>query len=974
MKSSDIRERFLKFFENNAHQRVASSSLIPADDPTLMFTNAGMVQFKDVFLGFDKRDYDKAATSQRCLRAGGKHNDLENVGYTYRHHTFFEMLGNFSFGDYFKERAIPLAWELLTSPIENGGYGLEKEHLWVTIFGGGKLFGEDSDAVPADDEAYEHWLKTLMAAGFNEEEAKKRITKIPTADNFWMMGDTGPCGPCSEIFYNRNKDATEFEGEDPDKDDICVEIWNLVFMQFNRDNQGTLNLLPKPCVDTGMGLERLAAVLQDVESNYQTDLFISLINAAKEAVENAGGIAELDSVSLRVIADHIRAAAYLVADKVIPSNEGRGYVLRRIIRRALRHGYQLGTKTPFFASLAKPLSELMGDAHPELADNLDKVTETLLLEEEQFSKTLSSGMKELNNVVDDLNEEQSILINFVNKYCNSDGEVEVPPSILKLSILENKLKNKFKKLQDKAREPFEKLEEAHKEVKEQIESTSKKYKLKANALMEIAKEAITIPGHKVFNLYDTYGFPTDLTANYARDNNLDIDLSGFKQELAKQQNRSRAASSFSVDIQTIAYEGPETNFERDTSKKIFGEVLAIYDTKGNVIEHLSEGDEGLVILSNTNFYAESGGQIGDRGLLIGENNEGVNVFNTIKVKGNVFGHQVTVLTGEIKVKTVLQSSIDTTLRISICRAHSATHLLHEALRRQLGEHVEQRGSLVEGDRLRFDYSHNHPLSDKDLVEVENLVCQQVLANAEVTIEELSYKEAIEFGAKALFGEKYGSVVRMVSIDKDYSIELCGGTHVNSASEVGLLHIKSDEAIAAGIRRIEATTGLQSQSTVREKASLVHNLETLLKKPTAEIYDEIQSLKKTNLNLQKQSENFELSILQEQINSIYKKEFGDKKYLVAKLKTSNIKKLKDAVTNLAKSNNLDLVVCIADNDKPALIIWANKKTGTFNAKELLNKYAASLGAKGGGNMELAQAGGGQHERIEETLKLIKADLN
>ncbi|MBF2735695.1 MAG: alanine--tRNA ligase, partial [Betaproteobacteria bacterium AqS2] len=791
MDSNEIRERFLAFFARHGHERVASSPLVPGDDPTLTFTNAGMVQFKDVFLGFDKRPYTTAATSQRCLRAGGKHNDLENVGYTSRHHTFFEMLGNFSFGDYFKERAIPLAWELLTADPADGGYGLAPEQLWVTVFGGGKLFGPDSPAVPADEDAAALWRETLMKAGFSAAEAERRITRIPTTDNFWMMGETGPCGPCSEIFYNRDPKATRFEGEDEAKADDCVEIWNLVFMQFNRDGEGVLHDLPAPCVDTGMGLERLCAVLQAKPSNYDTDLFTPLLAAAKKAVEDAGGEAPADSASLRVLADHIRAAAFLVADRVLPSNEGRGYVLRRIIRRALRHGHQLGATKPFFASLAAPLAELMAAAHPEIAQRLEQVTAALAREEERFAKTLHDGMR------------------LLQKRTGDGGGID---------------------------------------------------------------------GATAFMLYDTYGFPADLTASYARDHGLSVDMEGFEKELAKQQARSRAASGFKVDLQAVGYDGPATVFERDPAKEASGEVLALYDEAGAPVEVLAEGDAGLAVLSATGFYAEAGGQVGDRGVLRGAGGEQAEVITTVKVRGDVHGHQVRVVAGELRRKAELAGQIDRERRTAVCRAHSATHLLHEALRRVLGDHVEQRGSLVEGDRLRFDFVQEQALSDEQLADVEALVCRQALANAPVVIEELPYPEAIDRGAKALFGEKYGSVVRMVQIDPDFSIELCGGTHVGSASEIGQLFIRADEAVAAGIRRIEAHAGFATQRELRERAALVQGLERLLKKPGPALLEEVAALRGQVQELQKAGAKAEQAALQEKLAQLHRERGGAKRFV------------------------------------------------------------------------------------------------
>ena len=889
MESNKARERFLSFFEKKGHRRVASSPLVPANDPTLMFTNSGMVQFKDVFLGFDKREYDKATTSQRCLRAGGKHNDLENVGYTQRHHTFFEMLGNFSFGDYFKEQAIPLAWELLTTPIDEGGYGLKPECLWVTVFGGGRLFGDEGGEVPADDEAATIWEKTMLDAGFSAKEAKSRITRVPTSDNFWMMGDVGPCGPCSEIFFNKNENATRFEGEDEGCADTCLEIWNLVFMQFSRDASGNLAPLPSPCVDTGMGLERLCAVLQGKDGNYGTDLFSGLIKEAGDAVEKAGGKAGGNSPSLRVIADHIRAAAYLVADRILPSNEGQGYVLRRIIRRALRHGHQLGASRPFFASLAEPLSKLMGDAHPELPARIDKVTEALSNEEERFAKTLHDGMKILGKHV------------------------------------------------------------AREDVK-------------------------AIDAKTAFKLYDTYGFPVDLTASYARDNGLEVDLEGFSDELVLQQERSRAASGFRVDLQAMGYGGPATNFMRDIGNKAEGEVLALYDTDANPADFLSEGDKGVVVLSDTNFYAESGGQVGDTGSLAGQDGEGAKVSDTFKVRGDVHGHQVEVTAGKVKKGAILHCRVDGDRRHALCRAHSATHLLHEALRRRLGKHVEQRGSLVEGDRLRFDFTHDHKLGDGDLDEIERIVCEQSLANTPVVIKEMPYDDAIALGAKALFGEKYGSKVRVVQIDPEFSIELCGGTHVASAAEVGFVRIVSDESIAAGVRRIEARTGLLAQSACRMDAAIADELSIMLKAPRGELVGQVETLQHALRKERRRVDAMESAAIQAQVRTLAKEaiEVDGASVLVAKVESMDMKALKDQARSLAGEMGPSAVMLFGHGGgKVGLVAWVSKELqDRVSAQKWVAGCADELGAKGGGNDELAQAGGGSPGQMAKAMAMAR----
>ena len=884
MDSYKARERFLSFFEGKGHRKVPSSPLVPADDPTLMFTNAGMVQFKDVFLGFDRREYDKATTSQRCLRAGGKHNDLENVGYTARHHTFFEMLGNFSFGDYFKERAIPLAWELLTSPVADGGYGLKPERLWVTVFGGGDLFG-DGKSVPADGDARRIWIDTLMNAGFDAKEAGRRVTDVPTLDNFWMMGDTGPCGPCSEIFHNRNADAERFEGEDPEHADSCLEIWNLVFMQFNRDANGALTPLPAPCVDTGMGLERLCAILQGKESNYDTDLFISMLDAVASAMTEAGGQAPRESASLRVIADHIRAAAYLVADRVLPSNEGRGYVLRRIIRRALRHGHQLGAKRPFFASLAKPLAEVMGDAHPELPARLGKVVEALENEEEKFARTLHDGMKVLDRHVSD------------------------------------------------------------KGVKE-------------------------IDGATAFKLYDTYGFPADLTASYARDHGIEVDMEGFVRELAVQQERSRAASGFKVDLRALNYDGPSTRFARDLAERIDTELIAVCSPDGTPVEALHEGDVGMVVLAETAFYAESGGQVGDRGHLAGGDGESARVLDTFKVRGDVHGHRVEVTAGTLRKGTQVSCEVDREHRHAVCRAHSATHLLHEALRRRLGGHVEQKGSLVEGDRLRFDFTHDHHLVDADLDEVERIVYAQSLANCKVVTDEMPYDDAISLGAKALFGEKYGSTVRVVKIDQDFSVELCGGTHVASAAEVGFVRVLSDDSIAAGVRRIEARTGLLAQSACRQDARIADDLSRILKAPREDLVVGVSALQSSLRDERRRIDAMESAAVQAQVQGLAKDaiEVDGARVLVAKVDSQDMKAIKDQARSIAGEMGPSAVMLFSHGgDKVGLVAWVSKELqGRASAKEWVASCASELGARGGGNAELAQAGGGKPVLLEKAM--------
>ncbi len=890
MDSNAARARFLEFFAKHGHRVVDSSSLVPGSDPTLMFTNAGMIQFKDVLLGFESRPYDKAATSQRCLRAGGKHNDLENVGYTARHHTFFEMLGNFSFGDYFKAKAIPLAWQLLTDPVEKGGYGLAPKQLWITVFGGGQIFGADQEAVPADDDAYAIWAKTLQQSGFSSQEIAKRITRIPKMDNFWMMGDTGPCGPCSEIFYNRNEDATRFEGEDPAKEDACVEIWNLVFMQFNRDNQGVLHSLPKPCVDTGMGLERLCAVLQNKTSNFDTDLFVALISEAKAAIEAAGGKAEQDSVSLRVIADHIRAAAYLVADQVLPSNEGRGYVLRRIIRRALRHGHQLGVSNAFFAGLARPLAKLMGAAHPALPAKLERVVGILAKEEKQFGRTLDEGMKILTRIA---------------------GE----------------------------------------------------------------QAGDTIDGATAFKLYDTYGFPIDLTASYARDRKLKLDMEGFEAELKAQIKRSRAAAKFAVDVQTVDYDGVATKFERDPYQQIEAQIVALFDSAGKQCALLEEGQQGLVVLDKTTFYAESGGQVGEKGELEGAGGEIVKVDYTVKVRNDVHGHQVSVTAGELRIGTRVKCKVDGGLRRMYCRAHSAAHLLHEALRRRLGDHVEQRGSLVEADRLRFDFAHDGRLSDAELQDIEAQITEQILQDATVDTTEMPYDDALKLGARALFGEKYGAVVRVVTIDPEYSVELCGGTHVAHASQIGSVYLHADEAIAAGIRRISAHTGTLAQNASWRDNQIVSDIALMLKKPRPALADEVVNLRAQLKVAHKELAAQRSAQAQSQAQKLSGQfeEHAGGKLLIAEVEQTDIKVLKEQARSLVGKKKDAAVLLCGFGPATAVIVAvvAAKLSEALGADQWIKESSDVLGARGGGNAISAQAGAGNPAKVAEALKRARA---
>ena len=879
MNSAEIREMFLAFFEAKGHRRVASSSLVPANDPSLMFTNSGMIQFKDVFLGFDKRDYRRATTSQRCLRAGGKHNDLENVGYTARHHTFFEMLGNFSFGDYFKADAIPYAWELLTS---KDWFGLDPRHLWITVFGGGRLFGNDSPAVPVDDEARTVWERVLQEAGFSAVEAHLRVTDIGTNDNFWMMGDTGPCGPCSEIFYNRNRQAERFEGEDPARADECVEIWNLVFMQFNRDEQGFLKALPAPCVDTGMGLERMCSIVQNVPSNYETDLLARLVAVAAAAIAKAGGSGLVgDEPSLRVIADHIRAAAFLIADGVAISNEGRGYVLRRIIRRALRHGYKLGAREPFFASLAESVVELLGAAHPVLQERMEEVATALTQEEKGFAHTLHIGMK---------------------------------------------------------------------------------------LLTERVEEAAQIDGYTAFVLYDTYGFPLDMTQDYARDSGLRVDVKGFDECMAKQRERSRRATSFAGSQQVVVYEGPATDFLRSKHESEAEIIAIIKDGVG--IPVAQQGEEVLLVLNPTPFYAEAGGQLGDTGAVRGADGE-AEVLDTVRIRTDVHAVRVCVRNGDLAVGEMTTAAIDGTRRSAICRAHSATHLLHAALRQVLSADATQRGSLVAPDRLRFDFTHDKALHAEQIAEVERIVNQQIVNNSAVRIEELPFDQAIERGAMALFGERYGSVVRMVTIDPDYSVELCGGTHVARAGDIGFVSVRAEEAIAAGVRRINALSATPAVTASRQQGEVLARIAVCLKSPLAETEAKIEQLQ---VQLREQNRMIELAardkaLAQVAILASQAKHLGGLRAIIGRVDGIEMKLLREMATRLSSERAPIAVMLGGHYQDQAILVARVDAAGSTNvdASLWIRQCASLCGGRGGGKAAYAQAGGGDPAKLAGALK-------
>jgi alanyl-tRNA synthetase len=859
MKSSAaLRASFLEYFAERGHQVVPSSPLVPGNDPTLLFTNAGMVQFKDVFLGQEKRSYKRAASTQRCVRAGGKHNDLENVGYTARHHTFFEMLGNFSFGDYFKREAIGFAWDYLT-----GTLGLPPERLWITVF-------------RDDDEAAAIWIDEV---GVDPD----RFSRCGAKDNFWSMGDTGPCGPCSEIFYDHGPDVPGGPPGSPDEDgDRYVEIWNLVFMQYDRDAEGKLTPLPRPSVDTGMGLERLAAVMQGVHNNYEIDLFANLIDAAARITDTQ----DRESKSLRVIADHIRSAAFLVTDGVMPGNEGRGYVLRRIIRRAVRHGYQLGCEDAFFHRLVGPLVEQMGDAFPELADARERVERVLRLEEERFAETLEQGMRILEQTIEGI-----------------EGDV--------------------------------------------------------------------IPGETVFKLYDTYGFPADLTADIARERGLTLDTAGFDRQMDRQKERARAASQFGAASGAgLDLEG-ETEFTGYSHLEGGAEVIGIY-REGTYSETLSAGEQGVVVLDETPFYAESGGQVGDRGWLFAEGSR-VSVLDTRKQGGDVFGHVCRVDEGELRVGDRVDARVDAGRRAATALNHSATHLLHAALRRVLGDHVQQKGSLVDPERLRFDFSHFEPVSRDQLLTIERMVNREIRENHRVETRIMSLDDAKSSGAMALFGEKYADQVRVLRMG-DFSTELCGGTHVRAVGDIGLFKIVSEGGIASGIRRIEAITGADALEAVEANENLLQRLAGLVKSGGDDLGDKVSALVDRSKRLERELAELKAKLAGAAGQDLagQAEDIGGVKVLAAKLDGADPKSLRDTLDQLKNKLGSAVILLAAQSEgKVSLVAGVTKDlTDRFKAGDLVKAAAAEVGGKGGGRPDMAQAGGSDPDGIPGALNLVK----
>ncbi|QAZ41537.1 alanine--tRNA ligase [Methylibium sp. Pch-M] len=867
MKASEIRSAFLKFFESKGHQIVASSPVVPGDDPTLLFTNAGMNQFKDVFLGFDKRPYSRATTAQKCIRAGGKHNDLENVGYTARHHTFFEMLGNFSFGDYFKQDAIAYAWELLTEVFK-----LPKDKLWVTVYA-------------EDDEAYEIWNRQVGVPA-------ERIVRIGdnkgaryASDNFWMMGDTGPCGPCTEIFYDHGPEIPGGPPGSPNEDgDRYIEIWNNVFMQFNRDEAGVMHKLPKPSVDTGMGLERITAVLQHVHSNYEIDLFVALLAAAKRAVDAAGaGDSDKDSPSLKVIADHIRACSFTIVDGVIPGNEGRGYVLRRIARRGIRHGYKLGARKPFFHTLVAELVRQMGEAYPELARAEARVTEVLKQEEERFFQTIANGME----------------------------------------ILESAL----------------------------------------------AGSAKTLDGETAFKLHDTYGFPLDLTADVCRERGVTVDQAGFDAAMKRQREQARAAGKFKMAA-GLEYAGAATTFHGYEHLVHEGaKVTAVY-VDGSAVPSAKAGDDAVIVLDHTPFYAESGGQVGDGGELRNGTSR-VIVEDTQKIQADVFGHHGRVVEGEIRVGDVLNARVDGEQRAKTVRNHSVTHLMHKALREVLGDHVQQKGSLVNADRTRFDFAHNAPVTSTQMKEVEAKVNAEILANVPTQARVLPMEEAQKLGAVMLFGEKYGDEVRVLDIGS--SRELCGGTHVQRTGDIGLFKIVSETGVAAGVRRVEAITG-DNLLTWMQALQLEHgDVAAMLGTSSTGLYERAYQLRKLIPSLEKEIVALKSKIASLQGDELLAQVIDVKgmKVLAARIEGADAKTLRETLDQLKnKLKSAAIVLATVEGGKVQIAAGVTAdSTARVKAGELVNFVAQQVGGKGGGKPDLAMAGGTEPAGLAAALASV-----
>ena len=867
MKTSEIRQKFLSFFESKGHHIVSSASLVPGNDPTLLFTNAGMVQFKDVFTGKETRPYHRATSSQRCVRAGGKHNDLENVGYTARHHTFFEMLGNFSFGDYFKHDAIRYAWELLTTV-----YKLPAEKLWVTVY-------------QEDDEAYDIWASEIGVP-------KERIIRIGdkggvryNSDNFWQMADTGPCGPCSEIFFDHGPEVWGGPPGSAEEDgDRYIEVWNLVFMQFERSADGTMTPLPKPCVDTGMGLERISAVLQHVHSNYEIDLFQSLIQAAARETKTS----DLSNNSLKVIADHIRACSFLIIDGVIPSNEGRGYVLRRIIRRALRHGHKLGQKGLFFYRLVQDLGQTMGEAYPELVQQRERIEQVLRQEEERFSETLENGMR----------------------------------------ILEGALAG----LSDNAK----------------------------------------LDGQTLFTLYDTYGFPVDLTADICRERGMDVDLDGFEVAMENQRQMARASGKFKT-AEGLSYSGVQTRFDGYTTLEGSGTVTALY-VDGTSVQSVAQGQQAVVVLDATPFYAESGGQVGDAGVLSGADGLSFEVQDTQKISNQVFGHQGVLNTGTLTVGQAVQAQVDTERRERVIRNHSATHLMHKALRQVLGSHVQQRGSLVDAEKTRFDFAHDAAMTAEQIAQVEAIVNEQVLANEAVQAQLMSFDDAVSGGAMALFGEKYGDEVRVLDIG--FSRELCGGTHVQRTGDIGLFKIVSEGGVAAGVRRVEAITGINSLHWVQAQERLLNDASASLRTQPEGLVARISALQGQIKELEREREQMQSKLAASAGQDLLGQAVplnDSSRLLVATLQGVEPKALREMADQLKNKlqSAVILLSAVADGKVSLVAGVTSDLTSKVKAGDLVGFVASQMGGKGGGRPDMAMGGGNDASVLPQANASVQA---
>ena len=956
MKTTELRQKFLKFFESKGHTIVRSSSLVPHDDPTLLFTNAGMNQFKDVFLGFDKRPYNRATTAQKCVRAGGKHNDLENVGYTARHHTFFEMMGNFSFGDYFKRDAIHFAWEFLTSP---EWLNIPKDKLLATVYA-------------EDDEAYNIWLNEI---GMPAE----RIVRIGdnkgakyASDNFWQMGDTGPCGPCSEIFYDHGEEIWGGIPGSPEEDgDRWIEIWNCVFMQFNRDEQGNMNPLPKPSVDTGMGLERMAAVMQHVHSNYEIDLFQDLLKAV---ARETGAAFSMEEPSLKVIADHIRSCSFLIADGVLPSNEGRGYVLRRIIRRAVRHGYKLGQKQAFFYKLVPDLVKEMGAAYPELKEKQTQIMEALRAEESRFGETLEKGMGLFNQVLNGmkfLKLESLLPQDGVGKPLTlktADGveftaASRVAPSkkqiVIRPRVSGSLNEGMYIDLQAA-------LETAH------IPDAKKPFAEALNTYLmdNIANSKLVIGGEHIFKLYDTYGFPYDLTADMARELGIELDEAGFEREMEAQRTRARAAQSFKANAQ-LPYEGQDTEFKGYSERQTESKVLALYKN-GEQVNELNEGDEGAIVIDFTPFYAESGGQVGDVGYIFAGENR-FEVRDTQKIKAAVFGQFGVQTSGRLKVGDSVTAKVDDEIRNANMRNHSATHLMHKALRDVLGEHVEQKGSLVTAESTRFDISHPQAVTAEEIAEVERRVNEAILANVAVNAAIMSMEDAQKTGAMMLFGEKYGDEVRVLQMG-GFSTELCGGTHVSRTGDIGLFKIISEGGIAAGVRRIEAITGLNALKWAQEQERLVKDIIAETKAQTEkDVLAKIQAGAAHAKALEKELARAKAELAVHAGAKLLDdaKDLGSARLVAAQIE-ADAAALREIVTDLTGKSEQAIVLLAAVNDgKVSLCAGVSKPlTGKVKAGDLVKFAAEQVGGKGGGRPDLAQAGGTDADKLPEMLVSVE----